>query len=195
MPTLVVTQRTSDWVHCDDRSLTTHEPPARKQIMKRLILALCLIVVIGLTLAAGYAAGRGNLSMNLIQRQLAASVEWLSPTDSNPAPPKINDDYGFQLTHSEIKQGDGVTITVRLLHKATGEPVPNAVVFASRLDMSPDGMANMTAPVEPIGEVETGTYRFTTDIMMEGGWQLSLAAKVQGEPGTVRNQFLLKAVP
>ena len=162
--------------------------------MKHLVLALCLIVVIGLTLAAGYAAGRGN-SMSLIQRRLAVSTEWLSPAVSNPAPPKVNDDYGFELTHSEIKQADGVTISVRLLHRATGQPVSKAVLFASRLDMSPDGMGNMKAPVETIGEVEAGTYRLKTNIMMEGGWQLSLAAKVQGEPGTVRNQLLLKAVP
>jgi hypothetical protein len=38
-------------------------------------------------------------------------------------------------------------------------------------------------------------YRFKTDLTMEGSWQLSLAAKVQGETGTVQNKLALKAVP
>jgi len=30
---------------------------------------------------------------------------------------------------------------------------------------------------------------------MEGGWQLSLGAKVQGETGTVENKLFIKATP
>jgi hypothetical protein len=61
--------------------------------------------------------------------------------------------------------------------------------------MAPDGMPTMTAPLEPVPATEPGTYRFKTNLMMEGGWQLSLAAKVQGETGTVQNRLVLKAVP
>jgi len=32
-------------------------------------------------------------------------------------------------------------------------------------------------------------------VTMEGGWQLSLAAKVQGEIGTVENKLVIKATP
>ncbi len=44
-----------------------------------------------------------------------------------------------------MKAGEA-TVEVRLLNTKTGEAVPDAVIFASRLDMAPDGMAGMTTP-------------------------------------------------
>lgn len=105
------------------------------------------------------------------------------------------EDFEFQLVDSEIKQGDGAVVAVRLLDKRTGAPVKNAVVFATRMDMAPDGMEAMTAPVEVLPSVEPGIYRFKTNLMMAGGWRFSIAAKVQGEEGTVESRLILKAVP
>lgn len=104
-------------------------------------------------------------------------------------------DYEFQLAKPEIKQGDDAVVAVRLVHKPTGRPVPDAVIFARRLDMAPDGMPTMTSPVEPVPAAAPGTYQFRANLMMVGSWQLSLAAKVQGETGTVQNRLVLKAVP
>lgn len=105
------------------------------------------------------------------------------------------EDFEFQLVDSEIKQGDGAVVAVRLLDKRTGAPVKNAVVFATRMDMAPDGMEAMTAPVEVLPSVEPGIYRFKTNLMMAGGWRFSIAAKVQGEEGTVESRLIFKAVP
>jgi hypothetical protein len=102
-------------------------------------------------------------------------------------------DYEFQLVEKELKQGDAV-LAVRLVDKRSGKPVPDAVIFAKRIDMAPDGMATMTAPIEQVPSTEPGVYRFKTNLMMAGGWQLSLGAKVQGETGTVEKKLVLKAV-
>ena len=104
-------------------------------------------------------------------------------------------DYEFQLTQTELKHGDGVVVTVRLIDRRTGKPVPDAVIFASRIDMEPDGMATMAAKLEPLPSPEPGSYAFRTNLIMEGGWRLSLAAKVQGEDGTVESRLVLKATP
>lgn len=104
-------------------------------------------------------------------------------------------DYEFQLTQKELKQGNGVIVTVRLIDKRTGKAVPDAVIFASRIDMEPDGMATMTSKLEPIPSPEPGSYSFRTNLIMEGGWRLSLGAKVQGEDGTVESRLVLKANP
>lgn len=104
-------------------------------------------------------------------------------------------DYAFELVDREIKQGYGATITVRLVHRPTGKVVPDAVVFMSRIDMSPDGMGDMTAPLEPVSDTLPGYFRFETDLVMEGGWALNLTAKVPGEPGYVRGKLVLNAVP
>ena len=116
-----------------------------------------------------------------------------------PAPAPVSsaglDDYAFELVQPQVKQGDGATVAVRLIHRPTGEAVPDAVIFARRIDMEPEGMATMTAPLEPIPGGDPGTYRFKTNLIMQGGWRLSLAAKVQGETGTVQSRLVLKAVP
>jgi hypothetical protein len=103
-------------------------------------------------------------------------------------------DYEFQLVQSEMKKGDGAVVEVRLVDKRTAKPVPDAVIFARRIDMAPDGMPTMTAPLEQLPSTEPGVYRFRTNLMMEGGWRLSLGAKVQGETGTVEDKLVLKAL-
>ena len=103
-------------------------------------------------------------------------------------------DYEFQLVQRELKKGDAV-VAVRLVNKKTGKPVPDAVITAKRLDMAPDAMPTMTTPLEPLPSTEPGVYRFKTNLTMQGGWQLSLAATVQGETGTVESKLILKALP
>jgi hypothetical protein len=102
-------------------------------------------------------------------------------------------DYEFQLVDQAVKAGPDKTIAVRLVNKATGKAVPDAVIFASRLDMAPDGMQEMTTKLTPMPGTEPGTYRFKANVSMAGHWQLSLGAKVQGETGTVENKLVIQA--
>lgn len=104
-------------------------------------------------------------------------------------------DYEFHLVQTDIKQGNGAIVAVRLVDKRSGNAVPDAVIFATRIDMAPDGMPTMTAPIEALPSTEPGVYRFRTNLMMAGGWQLSLAARIQGETNTLENRLVLKAVP
>ncbi|ABE64948.1 conserved hypothetical protein (plasmid) [Nitrobacter hamburgensis X14] len=102
-------------------------------------------------------------------------------------------DYKFELVDQTVQAGPDKVITVRLLNTKTGKPVPDAVIFASRLDMTPDGMQEMVTKVEAVPAAEPGTYRFKATFGMAGRWQLSLGAKVQGETGTVENKFVITA--
>ncbi|NOT72567.1 MAG: FixH family protein [Hyphomicrobium sp.] len=103
-------------------------------------------------------------------------------------------DYEFQLIEKEVKQGVE-TIAVKLIHKTSGRAIPDAVIFAKRIDMGPDKMEAMTAPLEPLPSTETGVYSFKTDLTMAGNWALSLGAKVQGEAETVQSKLIVKATP
>ena len=104
-------------------------------------------------------------------------------------------DFEFQLVKGEVKQGDGAVVAVTLINKRTKQPVPNAVIFAKRIDMTPDGMASMSSPLTEMPSDKPGEYRFKTNLSMQGRWQLSLGAKVQGETGSVQSKLILKAVP
>jgi hypothetical protein len=64
----------------------------------------------------------------------------------------------------------------------------------TRIDMGPDGMADMVSPVAAQPATEPGIYAFKTDLPMAGRYQFSLAAKVQGEPETLVAKVILKAV-
>lgn len=111
---------------------------------------------------------------------------------SPPALAEIQD-YEFQLVNATPKVGEAV-VAVQLVNKKTGKAMSDAVIVAKRIDMQPDGMAGMTAPIEQVPSTEPGVYLFKTNLVMAGGWRLSLAAKVQGETGTVENRLNLKAV-
>jgi YtkA-like len=103
-------------------------------------------------------------------------------------------DYEFRLVEPTIAAGKDKIVTVRLVNKTTGKPVPGAVIFATRLDMAPEGMPEMATRIalEP-GAAEPGSYRFKATFGMEGKWLLSLGAKVQGETGTVESKLVITA--
>ena len=103
-------------------------------------------------------------------------------------------DFEFQLVQNELKKGDAIVV-VRLINKRTKAPVPDAVIFAKRIDMAPDGMASMAESVEQLPSTVPGEYRFKTNLSMQGRWQLSLGAKVQGETGSVQGKLVVKALP
>lgn len=103
-------------------------------------------------------------------------------------------DYEFQLVSQTVTRTDTAVIVVRIFHRKTLEPVNDAIVFASRLDMEPDGMEAMTAALEAVPGAEAGMYRFTAALAMVGGWRLSLAAKIQGEEGTLQGRLVFRAV-
>ena len=92
-----------------------------------------------------------------------------------------------------VAVGKDKIIIVRLVNKTTGKPVPDAVIFATRLDMGPEGMPEMATKIvrEPGGE--PGSYRFKAVFGMEGKWLLSLGAKVQGETGSVESKLVITA--
>ena len=102
-------------------------------------------------------------------------------------------DYAFEPVNPDMKKGDDVTLAVRLTNKQTGKPVSDAVIFKTRVDMAPDGMAEMESPVAPLPSKEPGVYAFKTDLPMAGRYQVTLSAKVQGEPETVTGKVTIKA--
>lgn len=132
--------------------------------------------------------------MNELRKHVAAAalVACLSAGLAGNAAAAMTD-YEFQLVDGTVAMGKDIPVRVRLVDKRTGMTVPDAVVFETRLDMAPDGMETMTAPVEVAPSPEPGIYVVKGNFVMAGGWRISLGAKVQGEEGTLRNELVLKA--
>lgn len=102
-------------------------------------------------------------------------------------------DYRFEAVPPQVKSGNDAQIAVRLIHVPSGKPVENAVIFQTRLDMSPMGMGDMTAKATPVKAEEPGLYKFRAPLSMDGDWALQLSAKVPGESETVRGNVKIKA--
>ncbi len=90
--------------------------------------------------------------------------------------------------------GGGSLVTVQLIHKPSARAIPGAVLVSQHVDMGPDGMARMDAPLEIMSDMQPDYYQFETDLTMEGQWALSLVAKVPGEDGYMHTNLVLMAV-
>jgi YtkA-like len=111
-----------------------------------------------------------------------------------PAPAlAAGQDYRFELVQAQPAGFGKTTFTVRLVHMPDNKPVAGAVLFESKADMGPGGMAEMTGKVSPLPSDQPGIYRFQIETGMAGKWVLNLGAKVQGEAGTVRGSFVYEA--
>jgi len=107
--------------------------------------------------------GVRNLETNVmsfvpLRHASAAALSALSILGAPPFARAEIKDYEFQLATGAIKTGDAI-VAVRLIHKPDGKAVSDAVIFAKRLDMAPEGMESMTTTIEPAPSVEPGVYR------------------------------------
>lgn len=94
-------------------------------------------------------------------------------------------DYRFEAAGPPIKSSKATVVRIRLVHIPDGKAVPGAVIFQTRFDMGPDGMASMTAPAKLVRSKDANLYQVELEPQMGGNWALSLSAKVQGEAETV----------
>ncbi len=94
-------------------------------------------------------------------------------------------DYRFELVGQPRGAGPKTIVQIRLVRVADGKPVPDAIIFDTKADMAPSGMAEMVSPLKPIA-AKNGVYDFAVEPGMTGTWALHLAAKIQGETETVR---------
>jgi len=94
-------------------------------------------------------------------------------------------DYRFEIAGPPVKSEKATIVKIRLVHVADGKAVPGAVIFQTRFDMGPDGMANMTAPAKLARSSDASVYQVEVEPQMGGNWALNLSAKVQGETQTV----------
>ena len=130
--------------------------------------------------------------LNLARAVQAALIAAAIGKLTSPALADIKD-YKFDLLDQVVQEGPDRVVAVRLINTKTGKPVPDAVIFATRLDMAPDAMQEMATKVVAVPGAEPGTYKFRATFGMVGRWQLSLGAKVQGETGTVESKLVITA--
>ncbi|GLK74571.1 FixH family protein [Ancylobacter dichloromethanicus] len=121
---------------------------------------------------------REEIKSVLHRRRTSLCMAALSAAHANFA------DCEFRLVQTNVKHGYGAIVAVRLV-KRSGKAMPDAVIFATRFDMAPEGMPTIAAPIEALPSTEPGVYRFKVNLMMSDGWQLSLGTRIQGETDAI----------
>jgi hypothetical protein len=105
------------------------------------------------------------------------------------------DDYAFEAIKTEIKSSNVATVALRLVHKPSGKPVPDAVIVQTRIVMAHDGGAEMASAFLPLPSPEPGVYAFKAPLTMAGSWSLFIAARVEGEPELVVGKINFRVTP
>ncbi|MEN3974271.1 FixH family protein [Emcibacter sp. SYSU 3D8] len=100
--------------------------------------------------------------------------------------------YHFTAQPMAVKAGAPATFTVQIMGPDM-RPVTGAKVSATRVDMGPDGMAEMTGKIVPAGSADPSRYAFSTTLSMPGRWAVTIEAQIPGEAAPVRGQVILEA--
>ena len=102
----------------------------------------------------------------------------------HPAAVAAATDYRFVRVDVRPAGKGKSDVTLRLTHVPDSRPIPGAVIFQPNAIMA--GMENMPGAATAEPGQHPGTYILHVATSMAGTWTLRLAAKVQGEPQTVR---------
>jgi Cu(I)/Ag(I) efflux system membrane fusion protein len=91
----------------------------------------------------------------------------------------------WEAVQADVSTGKSVRLEVRLAGVKAPPAASDITVTSKRLDMGPDGMESMTAPLKQVAATTPGVVAFETDIPMAGRWALTITAKVDGQPEPV----------
>jgi Cu(I)/Ag(I) efflux system membrane fusion protein len=107
---------------------------------------------------------------------------------------RAQDDLTWAPVTTEATVGDSVRIAVRVTGPDGLVALDPDSVSQVRLDMGPDGMATMAAPLRAVAPREGESLAWETDLVMAGRWALSLTASVPGEAEPVAGRVIFTAV-
>jgi len=112
---------------------------------------------------------------------------------TGPSPAATVDGLSWQAVSAQVTTGRNIGLTVRLVD-ANSRPVTTPItVTATRLDMGPEGMATMQAPLRPVVSSAPGVFVFDADLVMAGRWALTIAGTIPGNPRPVSGTVIFTA--
>lgn len=110
------------------------------------------------------------------------------------SPVRSQNEPTFEAVKAEVPVGKNVRIELRLVGVNPAPAASDIVVEASRIDMGPDGMATMAAPLKPVSVTSPGVLAWQTELVMAGRWAFSIKARVKGRNEPVTSIVIFTAV-
>ncbi|MFZ1413303.1 MAG: FixH family protein [Defluviicoccus sp.] len=111
-------------------------------------------------------------------------------------------DYRFEVVDQPVAVSAHSEFNVKLTKTSTGQPVEDAKITRSRLEMTMPHQAHkgpmpmtttMGGEVKLLGTPSPGLYRLMGDVSMPGTWKLDIVATVPGEAQPVEGTATFKA--
>jgi len=101
---------------------------------------------------------------------------------------------GFEAVTAEVPVGADVRVELKLVGVTPVPAAADITVEASRIDMGPDGMATMAAPLKPVSSGKPGVLAYQTNLVMAGRWAFTIRAKVKGHDQPIQSNVIFTAV-
>ncbi len=102
--------------------------------------------------------------------------------------------YRWEAVTSELPVGKTTRVELKLVSGDGVAQVGDVRLNRTRLDMGPDGMEAMEAPLTPVEASADGSIAFETELVMAGSWAFSVEGEVEGLAAPVSGTVLIKAV-
>jgi Cu(I)/Ag(I) efflux system membrane fusion protein len=128
---------------------------------------------------------RAMLALAALAVLSIVSLSFLARTADAPA---------WQAVNAQVPVGKDARIEVKLTGIAPLPAAADITVTASRIDMGPDGMAAMDAPLKALPSAAPGVLAFQTELAMAGRWALAITADVKGQARPVAGTVIFTAV-
>jgi Cu(I)/Ag(I) efflux system membrane fusion protein len=100
----------------------------------------------------------------------------------------------WQAVIAQVPVGKNVRIEVKLVGIDPPPATADIKVTATRIDMGPDGMAAMAAPLKALPSPAPGVLAFQTELVMAGRWAFAITADVKGQAKPVTGTVIFTAV-
>lgn len=136
--------------------------------------------------------------MSTMLKTAAAAVLLASATPADAATKPTSQSYRFELVGPPTPAGTKQhAVSIRIVRTSDNKPLAGTAITSVRLDMGPENMAAMTAPVREIPDTAQGTYSFSFDDSMVWAervkWALTITATVKGEPKPITGSVIFQA--
>ncbi|MFZ5690024.1 MAG: efflux RND transporter periplasmic adaptor subunit [Pseudomonadota bacterium] len=100
----------------------------------------------------------------------------------------------FAAVRPEVPVGRNTRIELRLGGIDPAPAAAEVIVEKARLDMGPDGMEAMAAPLRKLPGVTPGVLAYQTDLIMAGRWAFTITARIPGRTDPVTSTVIFTAV-
>ena len=104
------------------------------------------------------------------------------------------DDPSWQAVNPQVPVGKNVRIELKLTGIIPPPAASDIKVTATRIDMGPDGMAAMVAPLKALPSPAPAVLAFETELVMAGRWAFTITANVKGVGQPVTGTVVFTAV-